>query len=181
MICESLPLEVYRKVIMTNKLNEVVIGMTQSRKTGSMKLITQLLSSVGRCAATVLFFVTTIAFVWQSTFFANTTAFADTTTMTASGSLVLAAADAGDQIRRDNKSFVRDAAEKVKEAANSNADKVEDATGDSGSFIERKAQRDAARVEKRANEDAARTQKAIDDNVNAVERTIDNIKDAFSK
>lgn len=143
-----------------------------------MKLnqFTRRLSTVGRWFATTLLCTLVATFVWQGTFFSSTTA------MAAPGTPVIAAAsNAGNEIQRDNKNFVRDAAEKVKDTANKNASRVERATDDDGSFIERKAQRDAARVEKRANEDAARTQKAIDNNVNAVERTIDNIKDAFSK
>jgi len=144
-------------------------------KTVSMTSITKLFSTVGRWVATALFCVSAIAFVWQGAFFSSPTA------MAAPGTLVIAAAtDTGDQIQRDNKGFVRNAAEKVKEAANSNAEKVEQATGNDGSPIERKAQRDAARIEKRANEDADRTQRAIDNNVNAVERAVDSIKDAFS-
>jgi len=141
-----------------------------------MKSTTNLLAAMGRWAVTVLFCVSAIAFTWQGAFFSNTAA------MAAPGTLVIAArTDAGSQIQRDNKNFVQEAAEKVKEAANSNANRVEDATDNNGSFVERKAQRDAARVERRANEDAARTQRAIDDNVNAVERAVDNIKDVFSK
>lgn len=140
-----------------------------------MKSITKLLATLGRWAVAVFVCLSAIVFVWQGTFFSSTRA------MAAPGTLVIAATDAGEQIQRDNKNFVQDAAEKVKEAANKNADRVERATGNDGSFVERKAQKDAARIEKRANEDAARTQKAIDNNVNAVERTIDNIKDAFSK
>jgi hypothetical protein len=140
-----------------------------------MKSITNLFAVIGRWAVTVLFCVSAIAFTWQGTFLSNTTA------MAAPGMLVIATTDTGDQIQRDNKSFVQNAAEKVKETANRNADRVEDATDNNGSFIERKAQRDANRIEQRANEDAARTQRAIDNNVNAVERAVDNIKDVFSK
>ena len=141
-----------------------------------MKLnqFTRRLSTVGRWFATTLLCTLIATFVWQGAFFSSTTA------MAAPGTPVIATST-GDEIQRDNKSFVRNAAEKVKETANKNASRVEQASDNDGSFIERKAQRDAARIEKRANEDAARTQKAIDNNVNAVERTIDNIKDAFTK
>ncbi|WP_339383521.1 hypothetical protein [Oculatella sp. LEGE 06141] len=128
---------------------------------------------MGRWAVTALFCASAIAFTWQGTFFSNTSA------MAAPGTLVIAATtDTGSQIQRENKSFVRDAAEKVKETANKNADRVERSTDNSA--VERKAQRDADRIEKRANEDADRTQKAIDDNVNAVERAVESIKDVFS-
>ncbi|NJL37482.1 MAG: hypothetical protein HC899_12585 [Leptolyngbyaceae cyanobacterium SM1_4_3] len=141
-----------------------------------MKSINHLLAAMGRWAVTVLFCVSAIAFTWQGAFLSNNTA------MAAPGTLVIAArTDAGDQIQQDNKSFVQNAAEKVKDAARSNANRVEDATDNDGSFIERKAQRDANRIEQRANEDAARTQRAIDNNVNAVERAVDSIKDVFSK
>lgn len=163
------------KGYLNNKLNEVKVRMTNLVKTVSMKSITNLLAVMGRWAIASLFCVAAIAFVWQGSFFSSNTA------MAAPGTVVIAATDAGDQIQRDNKNFVRDAAQKVKETANKNANRVEQATGNDGSFVERKAKRDAARVEKRANEDAARTQEAIDDNVNAVERTVDKIKDAFSK
>ncbi|NJN59455.1 MAG: hypothetical protein HC879_19165 [Leptolyngbyaceae cyanobacterium SL_5_9] len=140
-----------------------------------MKPINHLLAAMGRWAVTVLFCVSAITFTWQGTFLSNTTA------MAVPGTLVIAATtDTGSQIQRDNKSFVQEAAEKVKDAANSNANRVDDAT-DNGSFIGRKTQRDAARIERRANEDADRTQRAIDNNVNAVERAVDNIKDVFSK
>lgn len=130
---------------------------------------------MGRWAVAALFCVSAIVFAWQGAFLSNPTA------MAAPGTLVVAATtNTGSQIQRDNKSFVQDAAEKVKETANKNARRVEQANDNDGNFIERKAQRDAARVEKRANEDAARTQKAIDNNVNAIERTVDNIKGAFS-
>jgi hypothetical protein len=141
-----------------------------------MKSITKLLATMGRWAVTALFCVSAIAFVWQGTFFSNTSA------MAAPASVVIAArTDTGSQVQRENKNFVREAADKVKETANKNANRVERATGNNGSYVERKAQRDAARIERRANEDAARTQRAIDNNVNAVERTVDNIKDAFRK
>lgn len=140
-----------------------------------MKSITKLLAAMGRWTVAVLLGVSAIAFVWQSPFFPSTAA------MAAPSPAVIATTNTADQIQRDNKNFVRGAAEKVKETANKNANRVEQATGNNGSFVERKAQRDAARVEKRANEDAARTQKAIDNNVNAVERTVDKIKDAFGK
>jgi hypothetical protein len=141
-----------------------------------MKSITKLLAAMGRWTVVVLLGVSAIAFTWQGTFFSSTAAMAAPAPM-----VIAATTDAGDQIQRDNKNFVRGAAEKVKETANKNANRVEQATGNNGSFVERKAQRDAARIEKRANEDAARTQKAIDNNVNAVERTVDKIKDAFGQ
>jgi hypothetical protein len=136
-----------------------------------MKSITNLLATVGRWAVTTLFCVSAIAFVWQGAFFSNTTAMA-------APSALIATTDAGDQIQRDNKNFVRNAAETVKDAARSNANRVDQST-DNGSPIGRKAQRDAARIQQRANEDADRTQRAIDNNVNAVERAVDNIKDVF--
>jgi hypothetical protein len=157
------------------KLNEVEMRVINFAKTVSMKSISKLLSTVSRWAMAALFCVSLSAFVWQGAFFSSTAA------MAAPEPLVIAATDAGDQIQRDNKNFVRGAAEKVKETANKNANRVERATGDNDSFVERKAQRDAARIEQRANEDASRTQRAIDNNVNAVERVVDNIKDAFSK
>jgi hypothetical protein len=140
-----------------------------------MKSMIKLLAAVRHWVVTILFCVSAIAFTWQAPFPLNTTAIA------APRALVIAATtDAGDQVQRDNKNFVQDAAEKVKEAARSNANRVEDATDSNGSFVERKAQRDAARIEQRANQDAARTQRAIDNNVNAVERAVDNVKDIFS-
>ena len=137
-----------------------------------MKLnyITKPLSTLGRWVVTALFCVSAIAFVWQGAFVSNTTAMA---------APALIATDTGAQVKQENKSFVRDAAEKVKETANKNASRVEDATDGSANPIQRKAQRDVARIEKRADEDAARTQKAIDNNVNAVERAVDSIKSAF--
>ncbi|ACK71769.1 conserved hypothetical protein [Gloeothece citriformis PCC 7424] len=135
--------------------------------------MTKLLPTLKRWSVALIVCVAAIAALWGGTFNDSTSA------MAAPDTLVIATTDTGDEIQRDNKNFVRDAAEKVKETANKNANRVERATDDD-SFIQRKAQRDAARIEKRANEDAARTQKAIDDNVNAVERTIDNIKDVFS-
>lgn len=139
-----------------------------------MKLITKKLAAIGRSVVAVLVCVSAIAFAPQGAFFFNTTALAAPNALVATSST-------GNEIKQDNKSFVRDAADKVKETANKNASRVEDATDNDGSFVERKAKRDAARIEKRANEDAARTQKAIDNNVNAIERTVDNIKDAFTK
>ena len=139
-----------------------------------MKSITKVLSTVGRWAATALFCVSAVALAWQGAFFSNSTA------MAAPHMTLIATADAGD-VKRENKSFVRDAAEKVKETANKNASRVEEATDHDSNFIERKAQRDTARIEKRADEDAARTQKAIDNNVNAFERAVDSIKDAFGQ
>jgi hypothetical protein len=158
-------------------LNELEIEMTNIVNTVSisMKSITNLLAAMGRWAVTVLFCVSAIAFTWQGASFSTPSA------MAAPGTVVIAArTDTGSEIQRDNKNFVRDAADKVKDAANSNANRVDDAT-DNGSSIGRKAQRDAARIERRANEDADRTQRAIDNNVNAVERAVDNIKDVFSK
>lgn len=139
-----------------------------------MKSITKVLSIIGRWTATALFCVSAIALAWQGAFVSNATA------MAAPHTTLIAAVDAGD-VKRENKSFVRDAAEKVKETANKNASRVEQATDHDSNFIERKAQRDTARIEKRADEDAARTQKAIDDNVNAFERAVDGIKDAFGQ
>jgi len=140
-----------------------------------MKLnyITKSLSSLGRWVATTLFCVAAIALVWQGAFVADTSAMAAPTTA------LIATTNTGDQVKKENKSFVRDAAEKVKETANKNASRGEDATDGSANPIQRKAQRDTARIEKRADEDAARTQKAIDNNVNAVERAVDSIKNAF--
>lgn len=138
-----------------------------------MKSISKFSSTVVRWTATVLFCLSAIAFVWQGTFFSNATALA------APSTTLIASTEVGQEVKQENKSFVRDAAEKVKETANKNANRVEEATDDD-SIIERKAKRDASRIEKRANEDADRTQKAIDDNVNAVERAIEGIKDAFS-
>lgn len=149
--------------------------MTNLTISVSMKSVTKLFATLGRWTIAVLFCVSAIAFVWQSTFLSSTVAIAAPNTP-----VIAAVTDTGSEIQRENKSFVRDAAEKVKETANKNANRVERAT-DNDSLIERKAQRDANRIEKRANEDASRTQKAIDDNVNAVERTIDNIKDAFTQ
>ncbi|MBD1911718.1 MULTISPECIES: hypothetical protein [unclassified Leptolyngbya] len=141
-----------------------------------MNTITKLFATLGRLVAVALLFVSATAFVWQGAFFSNTAAVA------APGNPVLAATtDAGDKVQRENKGFVRDTAEKVKETASKNASRVERAAGDDGGVVERKAQRDAARIQQRADEDADRTQKAIDNNVNAIERTVDNIKDAFTK
>lgn len=168
-------LRILSKGYLSDELNEVEVGMTNLVKTVSMKSITKLFATLGRRAVVAFFCFSAIAFVWQGAFFSNSAA------MAAPDTFVIASTNTGDQIQRENKGFVRDAAEKVKETANKNASRVEQATGNDDSFIERKAQRDAARIEKRANEDAARTQRAIDNNVNAVERTVENIKDAFSK
>jgi hypothetical protein len=141
-----------------------------------MKSITKLLAAFGRLTVAALLCVSAMAFAWQAPFLSSGAA------MAAPGNPVIAATtDAGDKIQRDNKGFVRDAAEKVKETASKNASRVERASGDNGGVVERKAQRDAARIQQRADEDASRTQKAIDNNVNAVERAVDNIKDAFTK
>jgi len=157
-----------------NDQNELEIETMSLVITISMKSITKLLSTVGRWTATALFCVSAIAFVWQGAFFSHATAVA------APGISVIASTDAGNQIKRENKGVVRDAAEAVKETANKNANRVEQAT-DNGSYIERKAQRDAARIEKRANEDSDRTQKAIDNSVGVVERAVEGIKDAFGQ
>jgi hypothetical protein len=92
-------------------------------------------------------------------------------------------ADAGSKVQSkvgedtaNTKGFVREAREKVKEAANSNASKVSDA--DKGGFFSKKAQRDAGRIERRANEDAARTQKAIDNTKDAVNKAVNGVRDA---
>jgi len=146
----------------------------QSQKAIFMKSMTKKFATIAHWAVTALFCVSVFSFAWQGEFFSSTTA------MAAPNALVIASTSTGEEVKRENKSFVQDAAEKVKETANKNADRVEQATDDDDSFIEGKAKRDAARIEKRANEDAARTQEAIEDNVNAIERTIDNIKDAFS-
>lgn len=138
-----------------------------------MKLIPQLLSGLGRWAVATLLCISATALVWQTPFFSNSAANA------APNMQMIATKDVGDQIKKDNKSLVQDAADKVKEAANTNADRVDQATDGKGGFFNRKAQRDVARIEKRANEDAARTQKAIDRNVNAAERVVDDIKDTF--
>ncbi|MBW4490702.1 MAG: hypothetical protein KME12_23255 [Trichocoleus desertorum ATA4-8-CV12] len=132
------------------------------------------LSTVGRLMTTTLLCVLAIAFAWQGAFFSNPSAIAAPTTT------LIATSDVGDQVKKENKGFVRDAAEKVKETANKNASRVEDSTDGTANPIQRKAQRDVARIEKRADEDAARTQEAIDHNVNAFERAVDSIKDAFS-
>lgn len=137
-----------------------------------MKSISNLVATMGRWAVAALFSVCAFAFVWQGNFVGNTTA-------VAAPSNALIATSAG-EIKKDNKNFVDNAAEKVKETARKNADRVEDASGNDSNVTERKAERDVARIEKRADEDAARTKDAIDNNVNAIERTIDNIKDAFS-
>lgn len=130
--------------------------------------------------ATTLFCLSAIAFVWQGAFFSNTVAFANPAVN------LIAAADAGDQVKgaadevaKGSKNFIRDTADKVEKTANKNAAKV-DRADDDGSFVERKAKRDRDRIEQRAEQDAARTQKAVDNTKNVVERTVDNIKDAFS-
>jgi len=137
-----------------------------------MKSVTKLFATLGHWSVTALLCVSAIAFTWQTPLLTNSTAMAARVTP------VVAAMDAGDKVKRDNKNFVDNAADKVKEAANKNANRVDRST-DTNSAVERKAQRDAARIEKRADEDAARTKRAIDDNVGAVERTVDKIKDAF--
>ena len=138
-----------------------------------MKSISNLLAAMGRWAVAALFSVCAFAFVWQGNFVANTTA-------VAAPSNILIASSTAREIKRDNKNFVDDAAEKVKETARKNADRVENASGNNGSAEERKAERDVARIQRTADEHASRTKDAIDNNVNAIERTIDNIKDAFS-
>jgi len=137
-----------------------------------MKSVTKLLTTLSRWSVVALLCMSAIAFAWQAPFLTDGTAVAARVTP------VPAAMDAGDKVKRDNKNFVDNAADKVKEAANKNANRVDRST-DTNSAVERKAQRDAARIEKRADEDAARTKRAIDDNVGAVERTVDKIKDAF--
>ncbi|MBD1906726.1 hypothetical protein NDI37_14915 [Funiculus sociatus GB2-A5] len=147
-----------------------------------MKLnyFTKRLSTVGRWLATTLFCVSAIAFVWQGAFFSNTAA------MASPAANLIAAADAGDQVKekyRDDvaepsKNFIEDTKNKVKEAANKNASRVDQSTDDSD--VAGKAKRDRDRIEKRADEDAARTKEAVDDAKNVVERTIDSIKGAFS-
>jgi len=137
-----------------------------------MKSVTKLLTTLSRWSVVALLCMSAIAFAWQAPFLTDGIAVAARVTP------VLAAMDAGDKVKRDNKNFVDKAADKVKEAANKNANRVDRST-DTNSAVERKAQRDAARIEKRADEDAARTKRAIDDNVGAVERTVDKIKDAF--
>lgn len=141
-----------------------------------MKLdnIKKQLSTVGRWMATTLFCMLAITFVWQGAFLSNNAAMADP------AATLIASRDAGDQVQGKAKGFIRDAADRVEEAADSNASRVDRAT-DGGNFIERKAKRDRATIHQRAEEDAARTQRAVDNNVNAVERAVDGIKDAFSK
>lgn len=149
----------------------------------SMKLnyFTKRLSTVGRWVATTLFCVSAIAFVWQGAFFSNTAAMANP------AANLIAAADAGDQIKgkvsedtRRAKNFIEDTKEKVEKTANKNASRVDRATDD-GSLFERRAKGDRDLIEKRAEEDAARTEKAVDNTKNAVKRTVDSIKDAVSK
>jgi hypothetical protein len=139
------------------------------------------LSTVGRFLAKTVLCMLAIAFVWQGAFFSNTIAMANPTAN------LIASADAGDQVKYKAsedagraKGFIRDTADKVKEAAKSNAAKVDRGTDD-GSFVERKAKSDAATIQRRAEEDAARTQKAVDNTKNAVESTVDKIKDVFGK
>lgn len=127
-------------------------------------------TKVARKIATVLFCVCAIAFTWQGAFLSNSTAIA--------APQLIAAADNPTEFAEGHKSFVRDAAEKVKDTANENARKVDRATDD-GSFVERKAKSDRDFIEKRANEDAERTQEAIDKSTNVFERTVEGIKDAF--
>lgn len=138
------------------------------------------LSTVGRWMATTLFLFSAIAFVWQGTFFANTSALA------APAGTLIAAADAGDQVKgaaddveKGSKNIIRSAEDTVKKAASDNASKVDQAD-DEGSFVERKAKRDRDRIQQRASEDADRTERAAEKSMNAVERAVDNIKDAFS-
>lgn len=140
------------------------------------------LKTLGRFLATTLLCVSAIAFVWQGAFFSNASA------MAAPGVNLIAAADAGDQVKEKAsedasraKNFIQDTKDKVERTANKNASKVEDATDNNGSFVERKAKRDAATIEKRAEEDAARTEKAVDNTKNVVESAVDKIKDAFGK
>jgi len=80
----------------------------------------------------------------------------------------------------NTKGFVREARDKVKEAARSNASKIDNAT-EGDNIISRKAKDDAATIQRRANEDADRTQKAIDNTKNAVEKAVDGIKNAFGQ
>ncbi|MFB2936672.1 hypothetical protein ACE1B6_15580 [Aerosakkonemataceae cyanobacterium BLCC-F154] len=129
-------------------------------------------TKVARKIATVLFCVCAIAFTWQGAFLTNSAAIA------APATNLIAAADNPTEFAEGHKSFVRDAADKVKETANENARKVDRAT-DNGSFVERKAKSDRDFIEKRANEDAERTQEAIDKSTNVFERTVEGIKDAF--
>ncbi len=135
-----------------------------------LNYFTKSLSRLGRVLAIAFLCVTAFAFGWQGSFLSNHQALAG---------------DAGNAIKgkvnNDTsraKNFVRDAADKVEDAASSNANKVDRAT-DGGNFVERKARRDAARIHKRAEEDASRTEKAIDNTKNAVKGTVDNIKKAF--
>ena len=136
---------------------------------------------VRRFLATTVLCVSAIAFVWQGAFFSNTAAMANP------AANLIASADAGDQVKYKTsedagraKGFIRDTADKVKEAAKSNAAKVDRAT-DNGSIFERKAKSDAATIQRRAEEDASRTQKAVDNTKNAVESAVDKIKDVFGK
>ncbi|XWK88011.1 MAG: hypothetical protein U7127_28145 [Phormidium sp.] len=131
-------------------------------------------TKVARKIATVLFCVCAIAFTWQGAFLSNSAAIA------APATNLIAVADNPTEFAEGHKSFVRDAADKVKKTANENASKVDDAT-DGGNFIERKAKRDRDRIERTADDHAAKTQEAIDKSTNAFERTVEGIKDAFNK
>ncbi|MGG6241694.1 hypothetical protein ACQ4N7_23970 [Nodosilinea sp. AN01ver1] len=138
------------------------------------------LPTVGRWVATTLFLLSAIAFVWQGAFFANASALA------APAGTLIAAADAGsqvkgaaDDVKQGSRNVIRSAEDSVKRAARQNASKVDQAD-DEGSFVERKAKRDRDRIEQRASEDADRTERAAEKSMNAVERAVDNIKDAFS-
>lgn len=129
-------------------------------------------TKVARKIATVLFCVCAIAFTWQGAFLSNSAAIAAPQTN------LFAVADNPTEFAEGHKSFVRDAADKVKKTANENAKKVDEST-DSGSFIERKAKRDRDRIEQTADDHAAKTQEAIDKSTNVFERTVEGIKDAF--
>jgi uncharacterized protein YjbJ (UPF0337 family) len=139
----------------------------------------KLVSAAGRWIAVALLFVSTLGFVWQGAFFSNSSAMAEPM------SNLIAAKDAGDQVKgkvqEDTgraKNFIRDTADKVERTASKNAERVGDA--DEGGFFTRRAKKDAALIHKRAEEDAARTQKAVDKTKNAVQRTVDNAKDALN-
>ncbi len=139
---------------------------------------TKQLSTVGRWAATTLFCLSAIAFVWQGSFFANPSAIA--------APISIASKDVGDKVQekaqdvaKGSKNLIRDTKDKVEDAASSNAKKVEKST-DSDSNVESKAKSDRDTIYKRAEEDAARTEKAVDKSMNAVERAVENIKDAFN-
>lgn len=142
--------------------------------------LTHGLSTLGRWIGKTLVLLSAIALVWQVPFLPNTSALA------ASTGTLIAAADAGDQVKgaaddvaKGSKNVIRSAEDSVKRAANQNAAKV-DRSDDTGSFVERKAKRDRDRIEQRASEDADRTERAAEKSMNAVERAVDNIKDAFS-